>query len=70
MKRHESDAMLEMLYRHIETPEFMCRFNWRANSVAFWDNRCAQHRAIFDYHPHRRHGLRVKYDRDAPFYRA
>ena len=70
LKRHESDAMLEMLYRHIETPEFMCRFNWRANSVAFWDNRCAQHRAIFDYHPHRRLGLRVTVAGDAPFYRA
>ena len=70
LKRHESDAMLEMLYRHIETPEFMCRFNWRANSVAFWDNRCAQHRAIFDYHPHSRHGLRVTVAGDKPFYRA
>jgi taurine dioxygenase len=55
----ESDAILEMLYRHIETPEFQCRFRWEAGSVAFWDNRCVQHQAIWDYHPHRRHGHRV-----------
>ena len=28
-----------MLYNHVETPEFICRFRWQQNSVAFWDNR-------------------------------
>ena len=55
----ESDALLEMLYRHVENPRFMCRFRWKANSVAFWDNRCTQHQAIFDYFPARRSGYRV-----------
>lgn len=55
----ESDALLEMLYRHIENPRFMCRFKWQANSVAFWDNRCTQHQAIWDYFPERRSGYRV-----------
>jgi len=55
----ESDAILEMLYRHIETPAFQCRFRWEPGSVAFWDNRCVQHQAIWDYRPHRRHGHRV-----------
>jgi taurine dioxygenase len=59
LSRSEGDAILEMLYRHIETPEFQCRFKWRPGSVAFWDNRCVQHQAIWDYHPHRRHGHRV-----------
>jgi taurine dioxygenase len=59
LKKHESDALLEMLYRHIETPEFQCRFKWQANSVAFWDNRCAQHHAMWDYWPHTRAGTRV-----------
>ena len=31
--------MLQMLYRHCETPEFQCRFRWQPGSVAFWDNR-------------------------------
>ena len=70
LKRHESDALLEMLYRHVETPELQCRFKWQAGSVAFWDNRCAQHHAMFDYFPHRRYGHRVTVCGDKPFYRA
>jgi len=41
---------MEMLYRHIETPEFHCRFKWRANSVAFWDNRAAQQKPAGQHH--------------------
>jgi len=70
LSRLEGDAVLEMLYRHCETPEFMCRFQWQPNSVAFWDNRAAQHHALFDYFPHRRYGLRVTVQGDKPFYRA
>lgn len=70
LKKNESDALLEMLYRHIETPEFHCRFKWQANSVAFWDNRCAQHHAMFDYFPNRRYGHRVTVCGDKPFHRA
>ena len=69
LRKHESDALLEMLYRHVETPEFQCRFKWQPNSVAFWDNRCAQHHAMFDYFPHRRYGHRVTVCGDKPFYR-
>ena len=70
LKAHESEAVLQMLYDHIETPEFMCRFRWQPNSVAFWDNRATQHRALFDYFPHRRFGQRVTIAGDKPFYRA
>jgi len=59
LSARESDALLEMLYRHIENPRFMCRFRWQPHSVAFWDNRCTQHQAIFDYFPQRRSGYRV-----------
>ena len=51
LKKHESDAILEMLVRHCETPEFQCRFRWEKHSVAFWDNRTTAHLAptdIFD----------------------
>jgi taurine dioxygenase len=70
LKAHESNALLEMLYTHIETPEFMCRFRWQENSIAFWDNRSTQHHALFDYFPHRRYGLRVTVTGDKPFHRA
>jgi taurine dioxygenase len=70
LSRLESDALLEMLYRHIETPEFQCRFRWQPNSVAFWDNRSVQHHAMWDYFPQARHGHRVTVKGDRPFYRA
>jgi taurine dioxygenase len=66
---HESAALLEMLYRHLETPEFQCRFQWQPGSIAFWDNRCVQHHAMWDYYPNRRRGLRVTIRGDRPFYR-
>ena len=67
MDRAESDALLDLLFRHAETPGFQCRFHWKRHSVAFWDNRSALHRAIFDYHPAVRHGHRVTIKGDKPF---
>jgi taurine dioxygenase len=55
----ESDGVLAYLFQHMENPLFQCRFHWRQNSVAFWDNRCVQHRAMWDYWPHTRSGNRV-----------
>ncbi len=69
LAQRESDAILQMLFAHIEQPEFQCRFHWHPGSIAFWDNRCAQHHALWDYYPHRRSGLRVTIQGDAPFYR-
>jgi len=63
----ESSAILQMLYDHIATPEFHCRFRWQEKSVAFWDNRCAQHRTVWDYFPKVRHGYRVTICGDKPF---
>ena len=49
--KEESDALLEMLLNHSYKPEHECRFFWRDNSVAIWDNRCTQHRGINDFSP-------------------
>jgi taurine dioxygenase len=67
LSKSESDAILEMLYRHVETPEFCVRFRWRPDSIAFWDNRCTQHQAIWDYYPHKRYGHRVTICGDKPY---
>ena len=56
------------LYAHIAKPQFQCRFRWRENSVAIWDNRCVQHLAMWDYYPETRSGLRVTVKGDRPFH--
>jgi taurine dioxygenase len=65
--RDESAAVLSYLYEHAENPLFQCRFRWQPNSVAFWDNRCVQHRAMWDYWPHTRSGFRVTVAGDKPY---
>jgi taurine dioxygenase len=45
----ENDALLPFLLDHVRSPEFQCRFHWKPDSVAFWDNRCVQHYAVADY---------------------
>jgi taurine dioxygenase len=62
----ESEGVLRYLYEHMENPLFQCRFRWRAGSVAFWDNRCTQHRALWDYWPHTRFGDRVTIKGERP----
>lgn len=67
--KDESAGVLRYLYEHIENPLFQCRFRWRQHSIAFWDNRCVQHRAMWDYWPHTRSGHRVTVAGDLPVYR-
>ncbi|MCP5180387.1 MAG: TauD/TfdA family dioxygenase [Pseudomonadales bacterium] len=56
----ESRAILQMLYQHIaQTPRLICRVQWEPNTLTFWDNRCTQHHAVWDYYPHSRYGERV-----------
>ncbi len=45
----ESQAVLAMLFRHVERPDFSMRWKWTANDLAFWDNRAVQHYAVPDY---------------------
>lgn len=68
MKPRESRAILDYLYQHIALPDFQCRFKWEPNSIAFWDNRCVQHHAVFDYYPQVRHGERVTVKGDKPYF--
>ena len=63
----ESDAVLDMLYRHIETnTRFHCRVRWAPNTLVLWDNRAVHHHAVWDYYPERRTGERVTVQCPAP----
>jgi taurine dioxygenase len=62
----EGEGVLNYLYEHMANPLFQCRFRWQENSIAFWDNRCVQHHAMWDYWPHTRSGNRVTVKGDRP----
>jgi taurine dioxygenase len=66
MTVEESTPLLEYLFQHQVRPEFTCRFRWQPGSVAFWDNRCALHNPINDYHGQRRIMHRVTLAGDRP----
>ncbi len=66
MTDEESAPLLKYLYQHQVRPEFTCRFRWRPGSLAFWDNRCAQHNAVNDYQGHRRLLHRITLAGDKP----
>jgi taurine dioxygenase len=62
----ESDAVLALLFAHSEQIDFQIRFRWERNDMAFWDNRCVMHHAVWDYWPHERKGRRVTIKGDRP----
>ena len=62
----ESSNMLKYLYSRASTPEYQCRFVWKDNSIAFWDNRSVQHYAASDYWPQVRKVERVTIIGDRP----
>jgi taurine dioxygenase len=62
----ESAPLLDFLCRHQTRPEFTCRFRWEKGSLAFWDNRAAQHNPVNDYHGYRRIMHRITLAGDRP----
>ena len=66
MTEAESASLLHFLFEHQIKPEYTCRFQWRAGSIAFWDNRCALHNPVNDYHGHRRIMHRITLAGDTP----
>src|SRR5499427_4319309 len=62
----ESLPLLQFLWAHQVKPEFTCRFQWQVGSLAFWDNRCAMHNPINDYHGFRRVMHRITLAGDRP----
>jgi len=66
MTDDESRPLLRFLFEHSVRPEFTCRFRWRVGSLALWDNRCAMHNPINDYHGYTRTMHRITLAGDVP----
>jgi taurine dioxygenase len=67
LSAEESRALLDLLFGLVATkPLLSCRVRWAANTLVFWDNRCTQHHAIWDYYPHARYGQRVSINGTRP----
>jgi taurine dioxygenase len=62
----ESRAILALLYEQAHVPEYQFRLRWKPGTIAFWDNRSAQHYACNDYYPNRRRMERVAVMGDRP----
>ena len=67
LSKQESKLILEFLFNHCEKTDFQIRYRWNKNDMAFWDNRCTLHKAIWDYHPMERKGRRVTIRGTIPF---
>jgi taurine dioxygenase len=50
------NGLFDFIAREVRLP---CRVRWEPNTLTFWDNRCTQHHAVWDYYPHSRYGERV-----------
>jgi len=66
MTEDESRPLLQFLFQHQVKPEFTCRFRWEVGSLAMWDNRCAQHNPVNDYHGFTRVMHRITLAGDTP----
>ena len=59
VSRTTGESLLRILFGALENPELHARFVWQPRSLAVWDNRLVQHRAIHDYGDQRRVLYRV-----------
>ncbi|MEB3754977.1 taurine dioxygenase [Acinetobacter sp. MD2(2019)] len=64
----ESSKLLAFLFLHSTREEFHLRWKWQEGDVAIWDNRCTQHKALFDYGDEHRIMHRATIQGDVPFY--
>jgi taurine dioxygenase len=67
LSKQESKLILGYLFNHCEKIDFQIRYRWNKNDMAFWDNRCTLHKAIWDYHPMERKGRRVTIKGTVPY---
>ena len=67
LNQQESKLILDYLFNYCENIDFQIRYRWNKNDMAFWDNRCTLHKAIWDYHPMERKGRRVTIKGTRPY---
>ena len=46
---HESQILLEYLYRRVDIPEHQLRVVWQPGTLVIWDNQYTQHAAVNDF---------------------
>ena len=66
MTPQESMPILSYLYDQVPKPEYTFRLHWQEDTLAIWDNRCAQHYAVNDYHGYRRVMHRIIVEGERP----
>jgi alpha-ketoglutarate-dependent taurine dioxygenase len=66
LSTRDSDALFELLQRHVIALENTVRWSWRPGDVAIWDNRATQHYAVADYHDQPRRLHRITLAGDVP----
>lgn len=49
MSERESETLLQMLFAHVNTPEFHVRLKWQPGRIAVWEERVTQHRGVADF---------------------
>src|SRR5258708_3721607 len=66
MSERESDALMRFLFEHVNQPEFHVGVTWQSGTVAVWEERVTQHRAIDSFVGQRRlRRLTIKGDEPA-----
>ena len=67
MPYDEGRALIETLNElAVSHPDLIYEHRWQPRQLLVWDNRCAQHNAINDYHGHRRLLHRITLAGDKP----
>lgn len=66
LSKWESDAVLNLLFRHQLRPEFVLRWRWAAGDIAMWDHRRTLHSGVNDYGQGTRRARRASVGPNSP----
>lgn len=66
LSKWESEAILNLLFRHQLRPEYVIRWSWSVGDIAFWDHRTTLHSGVFDFGSQKRRGQRASVGPNSP----